>query len=158
MTTAAFLLSWIYDKLAACGCQTAAVRQPATGVATAKPPLLALGDDVMFGKPEWFREKTVGWGLTPITWQGWAYALIWMAVIVAPFLGLLALRGGPEAALWLIGSLAFVVWDVRKILQQKRGNGSANQKEPEDDMLYITGDEEDASSLATRNYDMHVRR
>ena len=27
----------------------------------------------MFGKPNWFRPKTFGWGLTPITWQGWAY-------------------------------------------------------------------------------------
>ena len=24
----------------------------------------------MFGKPEWFREKTWGWGLTPTKWQG----------------------------------------------------------------------------------------
>jgi len=28
----------------------------------------------MIGKPEWFkRRKYGGWGLTPRTWQGWAY-------------------------------------------------------------------------------------
>ena len=36
----------------------------------------------MFGKPQWFREKKLGWGLTPVTWQGWVYALVWAAVLV----------------------------------------------------------------------------
>ncbi len=28
----------------------------------------------MLGNPKWFkRRKYTGWGLTPITWQGWAY-------------------------------------------------------------------------------------
>ena len=39
----------------------------------------------MFGKPNWFRPKTFGWGLTPITWQGWAYTGGWVGLLVAPF-------------------------------------------------------------------------
>jgi hypothetical protein len=38
----------------------------------------------MFGKPEWFtRRKYSGWGLTPKTWQGWAYILVVAAPIAA---------------------------------------------------------------------------
>jgi hypothetical protein len=37
----------------------------------------------MFGKPQWFaRRKYLGWGLMPITWQGWAYTLVLVAPIV----------------------------------------------------------------------------
>jgi len=157
MTTAAFLLSWIYDKIAACSCPPASARQSQGHTRRASPPVLAIGDDVMFGKPEWFREKSTGWGVSPVSWQGWVYAFTWLAVIVAPFLGLLAMRGGPEAALWLIGSIGFVAWDVRKILQVKRGKAPAPAGKADDDLLYITNDE-DQSSLATQNYDMHVRR
>ncbi len=43
----------------------------------------------MFGKPEWFRPKSFGWGLTPITWQGWLYTAAWSAVMIVPFIGLI---------------------------------------------------------------------
>jgi hypothetical protein len=37
----------------------------------------------MFGKPQWFvRRKYLGWGLMPVTWQGWAYMLVLVAPIV----------------------------------------------------------------------------
>jgi hypothetical protein len=37
----------------------------------------------MFGKPEWFtRRKYTGWGLTPKTWQGWAYILVFAAPLI----------------------------------------------------------------------------
>jgi hypothetical protein len=44
----------------------------------------------MFGKPEWFgRRKYSGWGLTPRTWQGWAYILVMVLPLMAlPTLGL----------------------------------------------------------------------
>jgi len=36
----------------------------------------------MFGKPEWFkRRKYGGWGLYPVTWQGWVY----IAIFLIPF-------------------------------------------------------------------------
>ena len=48
----------------------------------------------MFGKPQWFRPKAIGWGLTPISWQGWAYTALWSAAIAGPFL-LLLVSGKP---------------------------------------------------------------
>ena len=36
----------------------------------------------MIGKPEWFvRRKYMGWGLMPVTWQGWVYS----ACVILPF-------------------------------------------------------------------------
>jgi hypothetical protein len=31
-------------------------------------------------KKLWFKAKTYGWGWTPITWQGWAITLLYIAV------------------------------------------------------------------------------
>lgn len=34
-------------------------------------------------KPEWFRRrKYSGWGLTPVTWQGWAFVVVLVAPLV----------------------------------------------------------------------------
>jgi hypothetical protein len=42
----------------------------------------------MFGKPEWFTYRVVGWGIAPKTWQGWVYILafssLFFAVILSP--------------------------------------------------------------------------
>lgn len=36
----------------------------------------------MIGKPQWFtRRKWAGWGLFPITWQGWVYLVLFVAAI-----------------------------------------------------------------------------
>lgn len=38
----------------------------------------------MFGKSKWFeRRKYGGWGLTPKTWQGWAYVSVFILSLVA---------------------------------------------------------------------------
>jgi hypothetical protein len=37
----------------------------------------------MIGKAEWFgRRKYTGWGLTPVTWQGWVYLAVAFAPII----------------------------------------------------------------------------
>jgi len=37
----------------------------------------------MIGKAEWFqRRKYSGWGLTPKTWQGWVYVLVFVLIAV----------------------------------------------------------------------------
>ena len=69
----------------------------------------------MFGKPQWFRPKTVRWGIHPIAWQGWAYSLTWMGVIAAPFLALLVRHQAGESLVWLTASLFALAWDVRSI-------------------------------------------
>ena len=71
----------------------------------------------MFGKPHWFRPKTFGWGLTPITWQGWVYTLGWCLLLIGPF-NLLLLRGqSVEAVVWLVAAIGLLVWDVYGILR-----------------------------------------
>jgi len=83
----------------------------------------------MFGKPEWFRPKTFGWGLTPVTWQGWVYTLVVAAVLVVPFN--LLLHGGRhvEAFVWMAAALALVFYDVALILRKMRQNtGGQNRR------------------------------
>ena len=36
----------------------------------------------MIGKPEWFTYRIFGWGLRPRTWQGWAYILAALLLII----------------------------------------------------------------------------
>lgn len=68
----------------------------------------------MLGKPEWFqRRKYGGWGLTPKTWQGWAYTV----VMFAPILLLQAFGASGETlfAVTLAWTL-FVCFDVIDIM------------------------------------------
>lgn len=102
----------------------------------------------MFGKPEWFREKAWGWGLVPITREGWIYTWLWTAVMVAPYVVLVSFHRWPESFVWLAASLAALVWDVRQIL-------AAKHPKPAKDVLYI-GDEDD--SVQTSKLDLRLRR
>ena len=104
----------------------------------------------MFGKPEWFREKTVGWGLVPITWRGWVYSLIWSGVIIGPFLVLLCMMKIPESIIWIAAGIGSLTLDVRSIVKQIR------QKNERDSLFYI-GDESD-SQVSTKNFDLHVKQ
>ncbi len=36
----------------------------------------------MIAKPEWFDRRKFGWGVTPRNWQGWAYTLAILAVVI----------------------------------------------------------------------------
>ncbi len=36
----------------------------------------------MLGKKDWFRRKDMGWGIEPLTWQGWVYIAIAVGVMV----------------------------------------------------------------------------
>ena len=31
----------------------------------------------------WFRRKRFGWGLRPISWQGWLLTIVYVAILVA---------------------------------------------------------------------------
>src|SRR5262245_32600048 len=92
-----------------------------------------LGEEAMFGKPQWFVPKSFGWGLHPVTWQGWAYTGVWTSLIVVPFLILLTRYQpgeGPrvmEASIWLGASVSALVYDVYLILQQIRGPAKQDQ-------------------------------
>lgn len=107
----------------------------------------------MFGKPNWFRPKTFGWGLTPITWQGWLYAAVWGGLLAAPFSLLIASHKEWEAVLWLVCSSGLLIYDVRGILTAMK---PPVVKKPQDDVLYI-GPESGAAEFATRKFDMRLR-
>lgn len=107
----------------------------------------------MFGKPNWFRPKAFGWGLTPITWQGWAYTGGWVGLLVAPFSLLLLAHKELEALVWLACGGGLMFYDVRSILQAMK---PPVVKKPQEDVLYI-GPESGAAEFATRKYDMRLR-
>ena len=62
----------------------------------------------MLGNPNWFkRRKYTGWGLTPKSWEGWAYILVSLLII---FSALLATRVmGLNEKYQLSVTLAFLV-------------------------------------------------
>jgi hypothetical protein len=60
----------------------------------------------MFGKPEWFtRRKYGGWGLTPKTWQGWAYTFL----IALPMIAIQALPMGGWTKVTMMGAWALLI-------------------------------------------------
>ena len=87
----------------------------------------------MFGCPEWFREKRIGWGLTPVTWQGWLYTLVWCGLIAAPFVLLTASGRVPEALVWMGVSVGTLVWDVRQVLASLRGRAAGERSHVDED-------------------------
>jgi hypothetical protein len=87
----------------------------------------------MFGKAEWFRLKTVGWGLRPVVWQGWMYSAAWMGVIGGPFISLVLRHQAAEALVWLAASLGLLGWEVRGIRRELRSSDNNG-------LLYIGDD------------------
>jgi hypothetical protein len=117
----------------------------------------------MFGKPQWFRPKAFGWGLTPITWQGWFYTLVWTVAIALPFIVLIWRHQPLEAAAWMGLGIGALCYDVRQILLEIRGSHGALSRSagqtsdrPQEDVLYI-GDSQ-SGPVATRNYQLQLRQ
>lgn len=110
-------------------------------------------EDTMFGKPQWFRPKAFGWGLRPVTWQGWVYSAVWAATIALPFVALLLWREAAiEAVAWMAVSITALIFDVRQIL---RAMGES-EKPTAEEVFYI-GDDPAGEQLATRQFDMHLQ-
>src|SRR5438045_456492 len=103
------------------------------------------GSKVMFGKPQWFRAKSIGWGLVPIRWQGWIYAACWAAGIALPFMLLLTRHQPLEATAWLglaISGLLYDVWQILRVIQappaRRPSHASAPIPPRKDGILYIS--------------------
>jgi hypothetical protein len=115
----------------------------------------------MFGKPQWFRPKTLGWGLVPISWQGWVYTGGWLAAIGMPFLLLIGRHQALEAMAWMGVSIGALVYDVWQILGAIRGprssSAAAGSTKTDDNVLYIL-DSRPGEPVGTRNYNLQVRR
>ena len=74
----------------------------------------------MFGKPHWFKPKRFGWGLTPVSWQGWIYVLIWILLLLGPYLWVLFTAGlWPATALEsvLIALLVVDTWHILRAMK-----------------------------------------
>ncbi|QDU30107.1 hypothetical protein ETAA8_52260 [Anatilimnocola aggregata] len=119
----------------------------------------------MFGSPDWFKPKTIGWGLTPVRWQGWAYTLAWISVIAAPFVLLLMRDQTMESFAWLAVTMGALFYDVRDILRQKKVGAAGSETMltataigPDKDVLYIGDNEPGVSQHATRNYALHLKK
>ena len=104
----------------------------------------------MFGKPEWFEEGRLGFGLKPVSWQGWAYSGGWVAVIALPTLALMSQRLGVESLIWMAAAITAAIWDVRSIWREK-------QPQQPDDVLYIDDDEAAPEQFASRNFKFRLR-
>jgi len=126
----------------------------------------------MFGKPQWFCKKTVGWGLRPVDWRGWVYAMVWAAVICVPFVSLLVQSKVIESLIWVVAMMAAMLWDVRSVMRDIDAPAEqvaevaevieaeeAEVDAGEDDVLIIDEDTEpDPRYFATRSYDLHLGR
>ena len=117
----------------------------------------------MFGKPQWFRPKAIGWGLIPISWQGWLYAGGWAGAISLPFLVLIGRHQPLEATAWLtlgIGALICDVWQILRGFRAPRIPVTAtvaSAPKREDNVLYIM-DSQPGQAALTRNFNLQVRR
>jgi hypothetical protein len=122
----------------------------------------------MFGKPAWFRPKTIGFGLVPVAWQGWAYTAGWITTIVLPFLLLLGRHQAIEAMAWMGLALMALAYDVRQIwrgFRPFRPSPAASKAAPpqsppaqqKDHILYIL-DSQPGQPVATGKYALHVGR
>lgn len=78
----------------------------------------------MIGKAEWFRERRYGWGLTPVTWQGWIYVGATLAIVSIPFCFFVLNDNVVAALIWMPLSIAGIAFDTGRIMQSmKQSNG-----------------------------------
>lgn len=115
----------------------------------------------MFGKPQWFRPKRFGWGLVPITWQGWLYSAGWLGTIMLPFLVLTGRQQPLEAGAWMTATIAALSYDVWQIMRGYRSPAAATAgneaaAKADDGVLYIL-DSCPSQPVTTRNFNLQVR-
>ncbi len=66
----------------------------------------------MFGRPEWFKTRTISFR-SPASFFGWLYMAGWAAAITVPTWMFLSHHRGPEALTWLAISSIALLWDRR---------------------------------------------
>jgi hypothetical protein len=125
----------------------------------------------MFGKPEWFKPKTFGWGIHPICWQGWTWLGVWLVVILTPYIAFLADKPPrlAEGFIWLTAMLGVMLVDVYQILKGMNRGDKPRDDSPKSSPPAATGaktspsevlfiGEDTPTNVATKNYDFRVRR
>jgi hypothetical protein len=114
----------------------------------------------MFGKPQWFRPKAIGWGLTPIKWQGWVYSLLWVGAIALPFVVLIVRQQPLEAFAWMGLGVGALVYDVRQILlamNPPKASVETTIAKSDDNVLYIMDDSQTHARVPTRGFNLQAR-
>ena len=116
----------------------------------------------MFGNPQWFRPKTLGFGLIPVRWQGWAYTAAWSSAISLPFLVLVGRHQVFEALVWAglsLGALIYDVWHILRAFHPQKSSSSpaAGRTSPPDDKVLSILDSQPGRPVATRNYNLRVQ-
>lgn len=101
----------------------------------------------MLGNPRWFKRTSFGVGLRPATLQGWLATAGWGAFFALPALALAGRGRGWESLIWL----AFSGWMCSREI---RGALAEFRREE----LFVIDEDTDVSKLATRHYDLEVRR
>ena len=116
----------------------------------------------MFGSPDWFRPKTIGWGLTPVRWQGWAYALTWVSVHLRPVLDVLA--AGASLGIARLADGHHGRPDLRRARYPPQDapdnctvTAEAVAGNKKDDVFYIGDSAPGPASVATRNYSFKMK-
>ena len=57
----------------------------------------------MITKHAWFGPKRIGWGWTPVSWEGWLVTALFVAVVGA---GAITFGHGPAFLYFVIGAVA----------------------------------------------------
>jgi ribosomal protein S28E/S33 len=118
----------------------------------------------MFSQSNWFRRTDSAPGVVPSTWQGWACAGCWLAVLALPGLVLLGQGKVLETVVWLGATGGLLTWDLMQIrrelatgAQPKTGSQPKTGPAKDDDVLVIDENETESARFATRNFDLKFR-
>jgi len=70
----------------------------------------------MIGRPEWFQKRKYGgWGVTPKTWQGWAYMLfVVLPVYAMQYIGV----SGGSMFIFTLAWIVVVILDLIDVMQK----------------------------------------
>lgn len=78
----------------------------------------------MIGKPAWFRPRKAGWGIYPITWQGWVYV---GSILALCFAGMLLPVSKTTQLAVTAGLIVVVILDTFNIIVHMPANECAQQ-------------------------------
>ncbi len=78
----------------------------------------------MIGRPGWFKPRRyIGIGLTPRTWQGWAYFLVFLLIILFVQLDPLFYLSSRVRTILTFGVIILLLIDTAHITMQMRKGG-----------------------------------
>ena len=76
---------------------------------------------------KWFKPKRVGWGITPIAWQGWVYTAAWVGGMLVPQLLILRMRRPIIGLIWISAVTTALCVDSWFILRRLKKDAARKQ-------------------------------